>query len=55
MPNIVSTMGYLFGLFPPGRTDAAERDRATETLVAGHRAAVAAVRAVAPGVTLPRG
>jgi beta-glucosidase len=49
-PNIVSTMGYLLGLFPPGRTDAAERDRATATLVAAHRAAVEAIRSAVPGV-----
>jgi beta-glucosidase len=49
-PNVVSTMGYQFGLFPPGQTDAAQRDRANQTLVAAHRAAVAAIRDVAPGV-----
>jgi beta-glucosidase len=49
-PNIVATMGYLIGLFPPGEADEARRDRARETLVAAHRGAVAAIRSVAPGV-----
>jgi beta-glucosidase len=49
-PNIVATMGYEMGLFPPGLADAASRDRSNETLVAAHRGAVAALRSVASGV-----
>jgi beta-glucosidase len=49
-PNIVSVMGYQMGLFPPGETDAARKDRANEMLVAAHRAGVNAIRAAAPGV-----
>jgi len=45
-PNIVSTMGYQLGLFPPGEADVALKDRANETLVAAHRVAVAAIRGV---------
>jgi beta-glucosidase len=48
-PNIVATMGWVMGMFPPGRT-AASADRVAENLVAAHRAAVEAVRAVARGV-----
>lgn len=48
-PNVVATHGYLTGLFPPGTRDAEARDRANDVLIAGHRLAVEAVRAVAPG------
>jgi beta-glucosidase len=48
-PNIVATMGWIMGLFPPGRTTASV-NRVTENLVAAHRVAVEAVRAVARGV-----
>jgi beta-glucosidase len=48
-PNIVTLMGYVMGLFPPGRAqDLDGYQRATESLVAAHRNAVAALRA-APG------
>jgi beta-glucosidase len=47
-PNIVAIMGWVRGMFPPGRATAA--DRVTENLVAAHRAGVEAVRAVAPAV-----
>jgi beta-glucosidase len=49
-PNIVATMGYLTGIFPPGARDAALRRRVNEVLVAGHRQGVAAIRAAAPAV-----
>ena len=49
-PNVVATMGYQFGLFPPGASDVALRDRARDTLVLAHRRAVDAVRSVVPGV-----
>jgi beta-glucosidase len=54
-PNVVATMGHLAGVFPPGRSDRAARHRANDVLVAAHRSAVEAVRAVsaAPvGLTL---
>jgi len=49
-PNVVATMGWVMGMFPPGRTDIDAARRVTANLVAGHRAGVEAVRAVAPGV-----
>jgi beta-glucosidase len=48
-PNVIATMGWVMGMFPPGRI-AATADRVTENLVAAHRVGVEAVRAVAPGV-----
>jgi beta-glucosidase len=48
-PNIVTLMGYLMGMFPPGRTeDLHGYARSTEQLVAAHRGAVDALRA-SPG------
>ena len=47
-PNIVATMGYLAGIFPPGQRDPDLRRRANDVLVAAHRKAVAAIKA-APG------
>ncbi len=47
-PNIVAVMGYLMGMFPPGRTDLGETQRVVDVLVGAHRAAVDAVRAGAP-------
>jgi beta-glucosidase len=49
-PNIVATMGYEMGIFPPGVADATERDRANAVLVSAHRAGVEAIRSAAPGV-----
>jgi beta-glucosidase len=49
-PNIVSTYGQLVGVFPPGNRDRNLRYKANEVFVAGHRAAVEAIRAGAPGV-----
>jgi beta-glucosidase len=49
-PNIVTTMGYQLGLFPPGETDAVRKDLANATMVAAHRAAVDVIRGAAPGV-----
>ena len=45
-PNIVATIGYLVGVFPPGEHDPDLRAGAGEVLAAGHRRAVEAVRAV---------
>ena len=45
-PNIVPLMGWLMGAFPPGKTqDLDGYARATETLIAGHRRAVEALKA----------
>jgi beta-glucosidase len=49
-PNIVATMGYRLGIFPPGKRDAGLRDRANEVFVDAHRKGVAAIRASAGGV-----
>jgi beta-glucosidase len=43
-PNIVSTFGYLYGLFPPGRRDPDLRRRVNEVFVDAHRKATAAIR-----------
>ena len=47
-PNIVATMGYLTGIFPPGRHDPDLRRRANDVFIAAHRRAVEAIRS-APG------
>jgi beta-glucosidase len=45
-PNIVPIMGYVWGLFPPGRAEDYDGyQRATDSLVAAHRRAVDALRA----------
>jgi beta-glucosidase len=44
-PNIVASMGYLYGIFPPGKRDADLRQRANEVLIAAHRKAAAAIHA----------
>jgi beta-glucosidase len=49
-PNVVATMGYVLGMFPPGRNDPDAAGYVTRNLVAAHRQAVEAVRAAAPGV-----
>lgn len=49
-PNVVATMGYVMGMFPPGRTDPDAAEVVTGHLVAAHRRGVEAVRAAAPGV-----
>jgi beta-glucosidase len=49
-PNIVSTMGHLAGVFPPGSRDAELRRRVNGVFVDGHRKAVEAIRKAAPGV-----
>jgi beta-glucosidase len=49
-PNVVSTVGWLLGLFPPGSTDADLRRRVDDVLIDAHRKAVDAIRAAAPGV-----
>src|ERR1035437_8353427 len=49
-PNVVATMGWHAGLFPPGKTDKELSYRVGANLVAGHRAALEAIRDAAPGV-----
>ncbi len=55
-PNIVATMGYAWGLFPPGKRDPDLRKRANDVLIAAHWKATDAIRTgpgTAPvGVTL---
>ena len=49
-PNIVATMGWHAGMFPPGKTDKELSYRVGANLVAGHRAAVEAIRGAAAGI-----
>jgi len=49
-PNIVATMGWLMGVFPPGKHDAEVRRHVNGVFVDAHRQAVAAIREAAPGV-----
>jgi beta-glucosidase len=49
-PNIVATMGYLAGMFPPGKSDVELRRKVNDVFVDAHRKAVEAIRAAAPGV-----
>jgi beta-glucosidase len=49
-PNIVGTIGWLLGAFPPGRRDKDLRLRVNDVFVDAHRKAVEAIRAGAPGV-----
>lgn len=49
-PNIVATMGYLAGVFPPGRRDVPMRRVVNANFVDAHRRAVEVVRTHAPGV-----
>ncbi len=49
-PNIVATMGWHAGMFPPGKQDLELSRRVAARLATAHRVAVDAVRAAAPGV-----
>jgi beta-glucosidase len=49
-PNIVATMGWHAGMFPPGKTDVTLSRAVTARLATAHRVAVDAIRAAAPGV-----
>jgi beta-glucosidase len=49
-PNIVATMGWHAGIFPPGKTDKELSYAVGAHLVEGHRAGVDAIRNAAPGV-----
>jgi beta-glucosidase len=44
-PNIVSLMGYMIGMFPPGRSDRDAYARANENLKAAHRRAYDVLKA----------
>jgi beta-glucosidase len=43
-PNIVATMGFLAGAFPPGRRDRALRRAVNDVLLCGHERAVEAIK-----------
>ncbi len=43
-PNVVATMGWRFGIFPPQVRDRDRRANVNDALVAAHRAAVEAIR-----------
>ena len=48
-PNVVTMMGYVLGMFPPGVANAMDRfEAANQTMIEAHRGAVAALRS-APG------
>jgi beta-glucosidase len=49
-PNIVATMGWHMGMFPPGKQDVALSRDVAARLGDAHRTAVDAIRAAAPGV-----
>jgi beta-glucosidase len=49
-PNVVATMGWHAGMFPPGKTDVALSREVAARLAAAHRVSVDAIRAAAPGV-----
>lgn len=49
-PNVVATMGWAIGMFPPGKADPEIAAKVTDHLVDAHRKAVTAIRAAAPGV-----
>ena len=44
-PNIVATIGYLAGAFPPGRRDPALRRAVNDVLIDAHRKATSAIKA----------
>jgi beta-glucosidase len=43
-PNVVATMGWVMGMFPPGKTSPDTAGVVTENLVSAHRLAVDAIR-----------
>jgi beta-glucosidase len=51
-PNVYATLSYLVGIFPPGRTRLMEAVRVVVTMLRGHAAAVAAIRAVNPSLSV---
>jgi beta-glucosidase len=49
-PNVVATMGWHAGMFPPGKTDVELSREVAARLARAHRVAVDAIRASAPGI-----
>ncbi len=49
-PNIVTTMGWHAGIFPPGKSDLALSRRVAANFVEAHRRAVEVIRTASPGV-----
>ena len=49
-PNVVATMGYVMGMFPPGRSEPAAAAAVTGNLVDAHRRGVEAIRAAVAGL-----
>ncbi|HEX4864094.1 MAG TPA: family 1 glycosylhydrolase, partial [Acidimicrobiales bacterium] len=49
-PNVVATMGYVMGMFPPGRNDPGAARAVSENVVSAHRKAVDAIRAAETGL-----
>jgi beta-glucosidase len=49
-PNIVATMGWHAGMFPPGKTNKRLSRLVADNLIKAHRVAVKAIRAAAPGI-----
>ncbi|MBV8985021.1 MAG: glycoside hydrolase family 1 protein [Acidimicrobiia bacterium] len=49
-PNVVAFFGYRGGVFPPGERSSERRQQANHVFIEGHRRAVDAIRAAAPGV-----
>ena len=49
-PNVVSTMGHMAGVFPPGLRDVELRRKVNGVFVDAHQRAVGAIREAAPGV-----
>jgi beta-glucosidase len=49
-PNVVATMGWHAGMFPPGKKDVSLSRAVASRLADAHRVAVDAIRAAAPGV-----
>ncbi len=47
-PNVYATMGYVMGVFPPGKKDVAAYSRVTFNMVRGHAAAYRAIHALQP-------
>ncbi len=47
-PNVVATLGYIVGIFPPGRQDSAAGMRVGRNLMRGHAAAYRRIHALQP-------
>jgi beta-glucosidase len=49
-PNVVITMGWIMGMFPPGKTESGLARPVQDNFVAAHRAGVEAIRSVTQNV-----